>query len=79
MGRVSRAVGFALYLDLLSELYSSEKEYDADVLLLYDESVAATEVISKRSELIANGKSVSAQRSVPEKQRFGEILDMRRG
>jgi hypothetical protein len=47
--------------------------------LLYDESVAATEVISKRSELIANGKSVSAQRSVPEKQRFGEILDMRRG
>ena len=79
MGRGSRAVGFALYLDLLSELYAQECGYDADVLLLYDDSISAVEVIEKRTELIAAGNSVSAQRSVPEKLRFREILDMRKG
>ena len=79
MGRGSRAIGFALYLDLLAELYATERGYDADVLLLYDESVAAIDVISKRAELVSEGKSVSAQRAVPEKLRFREILDIRKG
>ena len=79
MGRGSRAVGFALYLDLLGELYTQESGYDADILLLYDDSISAVKIIEKRTELIAAGNSVSAQRSVPEKLRFREILDMRKG
>ncbi len=77
LGRKSRAVGFALYLDLLEALYSSDREYDVDVLLLYDEKVAATEVISRRNALIAEGKSVSAQRVIPTKLRYASVVDLR--
>ena len=78
LGRKSRAIGFALYLDLLEELYSSDREYDVDVLLLYDDSVAAAEVIARQSELLAEGKSVSAQRMTPAKLRYETLVDMRK-
>ena len=52
---------------------------DIDVLLLYDGSVTADAVAAKVREIIAMGKSVSAEKTVPEKLRFGEITDMRGG
>ena len=77
MGRTSKAIGFALYLDLLEALDKSRSEYDVDVLLLYAESNSLKQVMAKREELVLSGKSVSAQRAIPKRLRYKELVDIR--
>ena len=77
MGRTSKAIGFALYLDLLESLDKTKSEYDVDVLLVYNAQSSLKEVMAKKTELIAQGKSVSAQMSIPKKLRYKEIVDIR--
>lgn len=74
MGKSAGAVGFALYLDLLSELDSSSPEYDVDVLLIYDGATSRDTLFAKKNALIAEGKSVSAQRNIPKKLRYRELV-----
>ena len=78
LGRRARAIGFALYLDLLDELEAQENENDVDVLLLYDESIPPETVAAKAAALQAEGRRVSAQRAVPERLRYGTVLDLRK-
>ncbi len=79
MGRKSNAIGFALYLDLLEELDKSVRDYDVDVLLIYDESTDPVCVIEAKNKLVAENKSVSAQKAIPQKLRYKEIVDLREG
>ncbi len=74
MGRGSGAVGFALYLDLLQGLDKDEREYDVDVLLLYDGSVGTKQLKDTIDTLTRQGKSVSAQKAKPEKLRAKETV-----
>ena len=74
VGRSSRAVGFALYLDLLSSIDKPTDACDVDVLLIYDETVATDEVVAKKAELVASGLSVQAQRAIPENVRYGRVV-----
>ena len=75
MGRSASGLGFAVYLDRLEDRAETE-EYDVDVLLLYDDAGRAAETVRRLQDA---GRSVSAQRSCPEKLRFREILDLRGG
>ena len=77
MGRRGRAVGFALYLDLLEELETERRDFDVDVLLLYDRGDEAR-VAGTVAALRREGRSVSAQRAVPEKLRYAELMDLRK-
>ena len=77
MGLSGRAIGFAVYLDLLSELDFETSEYDVDVLLLYDGTTPEVQVIRERARLIADGKSVCAQCSETVSFRYKETLDLR--
>ena len=79
MGRTSGAVGFALYLDLLEDLQGTPRAYDVDTLVLYDGTTPPTALAARVRELTAAGKSVSAQRAVPQSLRYREILDLREG
>ena len=36
LGRTSKAIGFAIYLDLLEQVTYTKNEYDIDVLLIYE-------------------------------------------
>lgn len=76
MGRRSDAVGFALYLDLLEELQTRGREYDVDVLVLYDGQTLPHALVNAVQTLTAQGKSVSAQRSIPPKLRYRELMHM---
>ncbi len=58
MGKNAGAVGFAVYLDLLSYLDTSSDDHDVDVLLIYDEGVSADRVFAEANRLIAEGKRV---------------------
>lgn len=58
MGKNTGAVGFAVYLDLLSYLDKTGDGFDVDVLLVYDEKTPASAVFSAANELINEGKTV---------------------
>ncbi len=79
MGKASGAIGFAVYLDLLGELEAEVKEYDGDVLILYDDKTDAKKLLSLTDALIDEGKSVSTQKTVPERLKYKETIDMREG
>ena len=79
MGRTSRAVGFALYLDRLENLGGGERTWDVDVLLLYDEKTPTALVAERVRALAAAGRSVSAQRAIPARLRWRELQDLREG
>lgn len=64
MNRKSGAVGFAVYLDQLERLQEKGDGYDADVLLLYDETADFAMLKSCIAKLNEQGMSVSAQKSL---------------
>lgn len=76
LGRNSKAIGFALYLDLLESFETGDSMNDVDVLLIYGSNNTAETVMLKKQEIIAGGKSVLCARTAPSKLRFGEIYDM---
>ncbi len=76
LNRKSGAIGFAVYLDLLEQLTSQERGYDVDVLLIYSDAVSVESVCERVEQLTGEGKSVSAQRVVPEKLRYRELIQL---
>lgn len=61
LGKRSDAIGFAVYLDRLERLHHAEREYDADVLLIYD-TADFMRIAQTVKELTDAGKSVRVQR-----------------
>ena len=78
MGRTSGAIGFALYLDLLEGLTGNTPAYDVDALVLYDAATPTAAVTATVNALRAEGKTVSAQRAIPEKLRYATLCDLRK-
>ena len=78
MGRSGGAIGFALYLDLLEGLEKQARDYDVDVLLVYDGGMDSARVAAEVARLTREGKSVSAQKVIPDKLRFRQLLDLRK-
>lgn len=72
------AIGFAVYLDRLERLEDNKDPYDADILLLYDDSADLALLQQTAEDLRAEG-SVMLQRSLPSKLRFGKILKLTQG
>lgn len=76
MGRKSNAIGFAVYLDILEQLDETVSDYDADVLLLYNSDVDAETVSRAVEKLTQKYKSVSAQKAIPNKFRYGHLFTL---
>ncbi len=76
MDKHTGGIGFAIYLDLLEKFESNDSKYDVDILLLYDEKLDTGAVVSRVNELIAKGYSICAQRAVPERLRYRELIKM---
>lgn len=76
MGRSSKAIGFAVYLDSLERLFASETAQDADIVLLYSETDSPKDVMGKADELRAGGASVVTLRSVPRNLRYSKLVRM---
>ena len=73
MGKKSRAVGFAVYLDALERLLEDRSEYDVDVVLLYKDTDDVAAVLKKAAALRESGSTVAVLRSVPETLRCKEV------
>ena len=74
--RKSGAIGFALYLDLLEQLRGEELPYDVDVLLLYSAGDDKQALARTVAQLTAQGLTVSAQKSIPQKLRYRQLMTL---
>ena len=74
MEKKAGAIGFAIYLDRLESLDAAMPQYDIDTVLLYtaqDSPIAVRRVVEA---LTAEGIGVMAQKTVPEKLRYRQLL-----
>ena len=79
MGRGGKGIGFAVYVDLLESLNKEVRGYDVDVLVAYDGAVTATELAKTVDSYVSKGLSVTTQKAIPEKLRYKELVDLRKG
>lgn len=74
MGSKSKAIGFAVYLDALERLSARKNDYDVDTVLLYDASTDVNVLCQTVKLLTQGGTQVMAQKSVPEKLRYKQLV-----
>ena len=72
-GRDLDAVGFAVYLNELDELFRGEHLADDDALVLYRDGDDMKRVLDAAEELRQRGLRVRTERNIPEDIRFGKI------
>lgn len=79
MEKKSGAVGFAVYLDQLEGLGSTQRDFDIDTVLLYDDSVSPANVHRAVADIIATGADVTARKQIPEKLKYRRLLQITEG
>ena len=79
LGRKARAVGFAVYLDLLELLPETPRSTDVDTLLLYEADSTPAQISSAVELLQRDGGTVAALPAADEKLRPGRVLILRKG
>lgn len=77
MGKKSRAIGFAVYLDELERLYGANR-FDVDVAICYGDN-DIDQVNLAVETCIAQGKSVIALKKIPQTLKFKEMIDLTKG
>ena len=76
MGKKAGAIGFAVYPDMLENLANTKKSYDVDTVILYDENTEPQALYNTVRLFTESGKSVMAQKSIPEKLRCRQLLKL---
>lgn len=76
LGKNCQAIGFAVYMDLLELYDKSDREFDVDALIVYDESVSPVEVSRKAADYIADGKTVRVVSSIPGMLKYKELVEI---
>lgn len=79
MYRKSSAIGFAVYIDRLERLESSESQFDVDTVLIYDETTPMKSVMAYAGRLRETGVSVMVQHKIPQTVRCRQRIEMKNG
>ena len=74
LGKKASAVGFAVYMDLLSYLDKDSDRFDADVMLVYEEGTPAEKIFSVASGLRAEGLRVNVAASPCNNIKFKKLM-----
>ena len=75
MGKKSRAIGFAIYLDELSKLSKGQIDKSVDVAIEYGDTDKSV-VLKKVNELIESGKTVLADKKIADNVKYKEIIKL---
>ena len=78
IGRNARAIGFAVYLDLLQELEQRSSHYDVDTLILHDGSVDRYTLADAAEEAAGEGTVLVAAK-IPENRRWKKLIRFEKG
>ena len=76
MEKKSGAIGFAIYLDRLETLVSPRRDFDVDALLLYGDQDSSARILSAVQSLTEQGLCVVAQRAIPERLTYRQLLKL---
>lgn len=77
LGKKSDAIGFAIYLDLLERYDTKQKEYDTDILLLYEETTDTAALLKSVEMLTDNGQSVMVQKQNNGTVKYRQLWSMK--
>ncbi|MDD3394299.1 MAG: hypothetical protein EOM28_04410 [Clostridia bacterium] len=77
LGKNSDAIGFAVYLDLLERYENRQKEYDTDILLLYEEKTDTAALLKAVEMLTDNGQSVMVQKQNNQMVKYRQLWSMK--
>lgn len=77
LGKNSDAIGFAVYLDLLERYENRQKEYDTDILLLYEEKTDTAALLKAVEMLTDNGQSVMVQKQNKQTVKYRQLWSMK--
>ena len=78
MGRKSRAIGFAVYADLLQERSREDNSFDVDTLILHDGTVSLSEVNRAAKAASRNG-SVLVATTPPKGRSWKNLVTLKGG
>ncbi|MBQ4626784.1 MAG: ATP phosphoribosyltransferase regulatory subunit, partial [Clostridia bacterium] len=62
----TQAIGFAVYLDNLNLHYRKKREYDSDILILFNSNEQSVSLLALVESFVEKGFSVRVEHSVPE-------------
>ncbi|MBQ3969359.1 MAG: ATP phosphoribosyltransferase regulatory subunit [Clostridia bacterium] len=79
LGKKTGAIGFAVYLDLLSRLMCRDNDYDTDVLLIYDDKAGIGELADAVKKITDSGKSVKAQKQNDGAVKYKQLMKLLNG
>ncbi|MDD6682006.1 MAG: ATP phosphoribosyltransferase regulatory subunit [Clostridiales bacterium] len=72
-GRDLDAIGFAVYLNELNQLFRTKRQSDADALILYDDATDKTKLIKKANQLMLDGMRIRLEKTIPDDMICGKI------
>ena len=70
MGKHSRAVGFAVYMDFLERYFENDAGVDVDAVIKYDEATDRRSLFNAVQVAMNKGMKVTVQKEIPGKLRF---------
>ena len=79
MGRNAKAIGFAVYLDLLERLGEGAPDFDVDAILLYDDTTDTEALCALADEYASRGERVMLQRALPEDLKYKALYRVEKG
>ena len=75
----TQAIGFAVYLDNLNFYYKKKREFDSDILIIFDSSMKSETLLSLVESFVDKGFSVRVEHSVPEGYKAKNIYAFENG
>lgn len=79
MSRKSKAIGFAVYIDMLEHFNIKEREFDYAAVLLYSENDSISTVKNAAQRLINEYGCVFTAKKLPEKATYGKLFELQNG
>ena len=74
MGKNSRAIGFAVYLDDIERLTEKNSDDDVDVAIQYDSGTPISEITKAVNKAVQDGNSVIVERNIPQTVKYKKII-----
>lgn len=79
MSRKSKAIGFAVYIDMLERFNIKERKFDYAAVLLYSENDSISTVKNTAQKLINEYGCVFTAKKLPEKATYGKLFELQNG
>ncbi len=75
----TQAIGFAVYLDNLNLYYKKKREFDSDILILFDSANTSESLLSLVESFVEKGFSVRVEHTIPEGYRAKTVYFFENG